>query len=127
MESFEGAAIAGDNAFVVPWLSGTHPEVRKRVERYRALLKEHGHPQTRTTFIFFLFIDRDHNAAMRDGRESTRNYTQLFTSFVPPEAMKKFRPEDPFKAASTRSPFIFTLARATRNGRGTGSNCLQMR
>jgi alkanesulfonate monooxygenase SsuD/methylene tetrahydromethanopterin reductase-like flavin-dependent oxidoreductase (luciferase family) len=98
MESFEGAAIAGDNAFVVPWLSGTHPEVRKRVERYRALLKEQSHPQTRTTFIFFLFIDRDHNAAMRDGRESTRNYTQLFTAFVPPEAMKQFRPEDPFKA-----------------------------
>jgi len=98
MESFEGAAIAGDNAFVVPWLSGTHPEVRKRVERYRALLKEHGHPQTRMTFIFFLFIDRDHQAAMRDGIESTRNYTQLFTSFVPPEALQKFRPGDPFKA-----------------------------
>jgi alkanesulfonate monooxygenase SsuD/methylene tetrahydromethanopterin reductase-like flavin-dependent oxidoreductase (luciferase family) len=98
MESFEGAAMAGDNAFVVPWLSGTHPQVRKRVERYRTLLKEQGHPQTRTTFIFFLFVDRDHQAAMRDGIESTRNYTQLFTSFVPPEVMQKFRPTDPFKA-----------------------------
>ncbi len=98
LESFETAAVTGDNAFVVPWLTGRHAEVRSRVQRYRALLKEHGHQQGRTTFIFFLFVDRDHNAAIRDGRESTYNYTRLFTSFVSPEALKTFRPEDPFKA-----------------------------
>ena len=97
LESFEGAAMVGDNAFVVPWLSGPHPEVRGRLQRYRALLKEHGHQQTRATFIFFLFIDRDHQAAMRDGIESTRAYTQLITSFVPTEAMRKFRADDPLK------------------------------
>lgn len=98
MESFETAAAVGDNAFVVPWLTGLHTEVRTRVQRYRTLLKEHRHTEKRTTFIFFLFVDRDHNAAMRDGRESTYNYTRLFTSFVPPEMLKTFKPEDPFRA-----------------------------
>src|SRR5262249_27061759 len=98
MESFEGAAIAGDNAFVVPWLSGTHPEVRKRVERYRALLKEHGHPQTRMTFIFFLFIDRDHQVALREGRQTTRAYIDLFSSFTPPELLQQLRAGDPLQA-----------------------------
>lgn len=98
MESFETAAAVDDNAFVVPWLTGSHTEVRTRVQRYRTLLKEHGHTEKRTTFIFFLFVDRDHNAAIRDGRESTYNYTRLFTSFVPPEILKTFKPEDPFRA-----------------------------
>jgi len=97
LESFEGAALAGDNAFVVPWLSAPHPEVRARVHRYRALIKEHGHPETRTTFIFFLFIDRDHQVALRDGIESTRAYIQLFTSFAPPEALRQLREEDSLK------------------------------
>jgi alkanesulfonate monooxygenase SsuD/methylene tetrahydromethanopterin reductase-like flavin-dependent oxidoreductase (luciferase family) len=97
MESFEGAALAGDNAFVVPWLSAPHPEVRARVQRYRALLKEHGHPEKRMTFIFFLFIDRDHQVAVRDGMESTRAYIQLFTSFVPPAALRQLREEDSLK------------------------------
>jgi alkanesulfonate monooxygenase SsuD/methylene tetrahydromethanopterin reductase-like flavin-dependent oxidoreductase (luciferase family) len=98
MESFETAAAVGDNAFVVPWLTGLHAEVRTRVQRYRTLLKEHGRTERRTTFIFFLFVDHDHNVAMREGRESTYNYTRLFTSFVPPEMLKTFKPEDPFRA-----------------------------
>jgi alkanesulfonate monooxygenase SsuD/methylene tetrahydromethanopterin reductase-like flavin-dependent oxidoreductase (luciferase family) len=98
LDSFETAAAVGDNAFVVPWLTGPHAEVRSRVQRYRSLLKEHGHAPQRTTFIFFLFVDQDHNVAMRDGRDSTYNYTRLFTSFVPPEALQAFRPEDPFRA-----------------------------
>jgi len=98
LESFEGAAAAGDNAFVVPWLTGLHPEVRARVERYRTLLKEHGHPQARTTFIFFLFIDRDHQAALREGRQTTRAYIDLFSSFTPPELLQQLRTGDPLKA-----------------------------
>lgn len=97
LESFEGAAAAGDNAFVVPWLSAPHPEVRARVQRYRALVKEYGHPPTHTTFIFFLFIDRDHQVAMRDGVASTRAYTELITSFVPQAAMRQLREDDPLK------------------------------
>ena len=97
LESFEGAAAAGDNAFVVPWLSAPHPEVRARVQRYRALLTEHGHPQTRMTFIFFLFVDRDHQVALREGVETTRAYTELITSFAPPEALRQFRADDPLK------------------------------
>jgi alkanesulfonate monooxygenase SsuD/methylene tetrahydromethanopterin reductase-like flavin-dependent oxidoreductase (luciferase family) len=98
LESFESAAAAGDNAFVVPWLSAPHPEVRRRIDRYRALLKEHGHPPTRMTFIFFLFVDRDHQEALRDGKESTRGYTSHITSFVPPEALRQLRPDDPMKS-----------------------------
>jgi alkanesulfonate monooxygenase SsuD/methylene tetrahydromethanopterin reductase-like flavin-dependent oxidoreductase (luciferase family) len=97
LESFEGAARAGDNAFVVPWLSAPHPEVSRRVERYRTLLTEHGHSEKHTTFIFFLFIDPDHQVAMRDGRDSTRAYTQLITSFVPQMALQQLREEDPLK------------------------------
>src|SRR5262249_47643427 len=81
-ESFEGAAIVGDNAFVVPWLSAPIPEMKKRVDRYRAQVKEHGHAPTRMTAIFFLFVDPDYQVAKRDGIETTRNYTQLITSFV---------------------------------------------
>jgi alkanesulfonate monooxygenase SsuD/methylene tetrahydromethanopterin reductase-like flavin-dependent oxidoreductase (luciferase family) len=97
-ESFETAAAVGDHAFVVPWLTGPHSVVRNRVQRYRAALKEHGHTPKRTTFIFFLFVDPDHNAAMRDGRDSTYNYTRLFTSFVSPEDLKTLKPDDPFRS-----------------------------
>jgi alkanesulfonate monooxygenase SsuD/methylene tetrahydromethanopterin reductase-like flavin-dependent oxidoreductase (luciferase family) len=97
LESFEAAAAAGDNAFVVPWLTGPHTEVRARVQRYRTLLKEHGHPGKRTTFIFFLFIGRDHQAALRDGIASTRAYTRLITSFVPAAALQELRQGDPLK------------------------------
>jgi alkanesulfonate monooxygenase SsuD/methylene tetrahydromethanopterin reductase-like flavin-dependent oxidoreductase (luciferase family) len=94
-ESFEGAAVVGDDAFVVPWLTGSHREVKARVERYRSLVKEHGHDPTRTTFIFFLFIDRDHQAAVREGRETTSAYIDLFTSLAPLEALRHFREGDP--------------------------------
>lgn len=97
LESFEGAAAAGDNAFVVPWLSAPHPEVRSRVRRYRTLLKEHGHPEKRTTFIFFLFIDRDHQVAVRDGRETTRAYVQHISSYVPQSVLQRMRSDDPLK------------------------------
>ena len=97
-ESFEGAAIAGDNAFVVPWLSAPIPEVKKRIDHYRTLAKQHGHPQTRMTAIFFLFVDPDYQVAMRDGIETTRNYTQLITSFVPAVAMQALREADPLKS-----------------------------
>jgi alkanesulfonate monooxygenase SsuD/methylene tetrahydromethanopterin reductase-like flavin-dependent oxidoreductase (luciferase family) len=90
-ESFEGAAAAGDNAFVVPWLTGPHPEISARVEHYRTLVKEHGHAPTRTTIIFFLFIDRDHQAALHDGRETTRAYISLFSSLAPTGALRQLR------------------------------------
>ena len=66
-------------------------EMKKRVERYRTLVKQHGHAPTRMTAIFFLFVDPDYQAAMRDGIETTRNYTELITSFVPAAAMEALR------------------------------------
>jgi alkanesulfonate monooxygenase SsuD/methylene tetrahydromethanopterin reductase-like flavin-dependent oxidoreductase (luciferase family) len=97
-ESFEGAAVTGDNAFVVPWLTGPHPEISARVKRYRALVKEYGHPPTRTTIIFFLFIDRDHQAALREGRDTTRAYTGLFPFLANVEALQPLMREgDPLQ------------------------------
>ena len=98
MESFEAAGRAGDNAFVVPWLSAPHPEVKRRVERYRALLKEHGHSGTEATFIFFLFVDQDRQRAKDEAQQCTKNYVDLISSFVPPEAMAQLRSGDPLKA-----------------------------
>ena len=97
MESFEAAGTIGDNAFVVPWLSAPHPEVRRRVERYRALLKEHGHSGQQETFIFFLFVDPDRQRALDEAQACTRNYIDLISSFIPPEAVAQLRSGDPFR------------------------------
>ena len=96
-ESFEGAAVAGDNVFIVPWLTAPHPVVRKRVQRYRDLLKENGHSPKRSTCIFFLFVDPDHQVAMREGKEVTHAYTRLFTSFIPPELLSKMSTSEPVR------------------------------
>ena len=97
-ESFEGAGKIGDNAFIVPWLSAPHPEVRARLGHYRTTLKEHGHKPTRTTCIFFMFVHNDHQEAMRDAVASTRAYTELITSFVPREALSKVPKHDPMRS-----------------------------
>lgn len=97
MESFEAAGIAGDNVFVAPWLSAPHPEVRRRLEHYRVMLEEHSHTETQETCIFFLFVDRDRQRAMAEAKECTRNYVDLISSFVPPEAMAQLRSGDPLK------------------------------
>ena len=96
-ESFEGAGIVGDNAFIVPWLTGPHPSVRKRVQRYRTLLAENGHGPRRTTCIFFLFVDPDHNVALREGQAVTRAYTDLFTNMIPAELLTKMHTADPVR------------------------------
>jgi len=96
-ESFEGAAAAGDNVFLVPWLTGPHPVVCKRVNRYRDLLKEKGHGLKRTTCIFFLFVDTDHQVAIQEGKDITRAYTQLFTSFIPAELLTKMSTGEPVR------------------------------
>jgi alkanesulfonate monooxygenase SsuD/methylene tetrahydromethanopterin reductase-like flavin-dependent oxidoreductase (luciferase family) len=98
-EAFEAAGIAGDNSFVVPWLTAPHAEVRSRVERYRALLKEHGHPadNARSVFIFFMFIDPDYRSALAEGQESVRRYVDLFTSFTPPALLAELRTGDPLQ------------------------------
>ena len=97
-ESFEGAGKVGDNAFIAPWLSGTHPEVRSRLDHYRTTLKEHGHKTTRTTCIFFMFVNNDHQEAMRDAVTTTRAYTELITSFVPRKALNQVPANDPMRS-----------------------------
>ncbi len=96
--SYESAGTDGENVLVVPWLTGPHTRVRKRVERYRSLLKENGHNHKRMTSVFWLFVDPDHNVAIREGQAATRAYTELFTSFIPPEFISRLKDDDPFKA-----------------------------
>ncbi|MEY2465302.1 MAG: hypothetical protein QOH64_3440 [Acidimicrobiaceae bacterium] len=79
IESYEAAAAAGDNAFVVPWTTAPHPEVRTRLDRYRELTAAYGF-DTRETAIFFLFINDDHNAAVREAKDVTGAYSKLITS-----------------------------------------------
>jgi alkanesulfonate monooxygenase SsuD/methylene tetrahydromethanopterin reductase-like flavin-dependent oxidoreductase (luciferase family) len=79
VESYEAAATAGDNAFVVPWTTAPHPEIRSRLDRYRELTNANGF-DTRETSIFFLFINDDHNAAVREARDITGAYSRLITS-----------------------------------------------
>ena len=87
MTGLEGAGRAGEHLLLVPWLTAPHPAVRKSVTRYRELLKEHGHGSKRATWVFWLFIDRDHNVAVREGRDITRNYTDLFGRILIPELL----------------------------------------
>ena len=98
MQSFERAAEVGDHSLIVPWLSAPHAEVNRRVSRYRELIVEHGHPKTRTTFIFFLFVHDDHHEAVRDAVETTTAYTEHITSFVPKGRLEKeFGQDDPVR------------------------------
>ena len=79
-------------------MSAPHPEVVSRLQHYRATLQEHGHGPTRTTCIFFLFVNNDHQEAVRDARETTRAYTELITSFVPREALHQVPAHDPMRS-----------------------------
>ncbi len=96
-ESFETAGLRGDGAFVVPWLTAPYPEVKRRVERYRSLLEAHGHQPPPSVFIFFLFVDPDRSVALAEGREATRRYIELISSFIPPQAVAQLRSGDPLK------------------------------
>jgi alkanesulfonate monooxygenase SsuD/methylene tetrahydromethanopterin reductase-like flavin-dependent oxidoreductase (luciferase family) len=81
LESYEAAAVAGDNAFVVPWTTGPHSEIRQRLDRYRELVDQNGHTKRRETAIFFLFINHDHAAAKREAIEVTKAYSQHITAY----------------------------------------------
>lgn len=84
-ESFERAGVTGQNILVVPFLSGPFPHVKAQVERYRSLLREHGHDLARvkSMFVFFLFVDPDHRTAVNEGREVGGRYMQLIRNYVP--------------------------------------------
>ena len=99
MESFELAGVKGTNAFVVPWLTAPHPEVKRRVERYRTVLREHGHDagQTENVFVFFVVVDTDRQRALAEAKEITSRYGQLATSIMPP-GVAQLPSEDPRKA-----------------------------
>ena len=71
------------------------------------------------TAIFFLFIDPDYQVAMRDGIETTRNYTQLITSFVPAAAMEALREADPLKS------FLNFDSQSPTNSKNERSSALQ--
>jgi len=97
-ESFEAAGIQGDSAFVVPWLTAPHPEMARRVNTYRTLLKERGHTNVPPPcFIFFLFIDKDYRTALVEGRECTRRYVDQISTIVPPTVLAQLLDSNPLK------------------------------
>ena len=124
LEAYEAAGIAGDNTLVVPWLTAPYPEVKSRVERYRALLKEHGHraDNARNVFVFFLFIDRDYQSALTEGKEAARRYVDLFLSFAPPELLAQLRSGDPLRQFLDRAN-SFPEALEERGIVGTPQDC----
>ena len=97
-ESFEGAGIVGDNAFIVPWLTGPHRSVRKRVQRYRTLL-DRKRTWSETDHLHLLFVAWTRTTmwpCVRD-RAITRAYTDLFTSMIPAELLTKMHTADPVR------------------------------
>jgi alkanesulfonate monooxygenase SsuD/methylene tetrahydromethanopterin reductase-like flavin-dependent oxidoreductase (luciferase family) len=86
VESYEAAGAAGDNAFVTAWLVAPHPEMRRRLDRYRAIAAERGHA-TREAAVFFLFCDTDQRAAIREAREVTSAYAQFITGHAKGRAL----------------------------------------
>lgn len=104
VESYEAAAAAGDNAFVVPWTTGPHAEIRSRLDRFRAVSAEHGH-KPRETAIFFLFVDDDHRQAVREAREITGAYADHITS----HAAARDRSKDPKSGLFKLQDFIRSI------------------
>jgi alkanesulfonate monooxygenase SsuD/methylene tetrahydromethanopterin reductase-like flavin-dependent oxidoreductase (luciferase family) len=94
-EGYESAGIKGHGGLIVPWLSGAHPEVRKSVERYRTIAREHGHQHVPTVFVFWLFIDQDYQRAVTEAREVTQRYVDLTLQFIPRTIVDNLPPNDP--------------------------------
>lgn len=104
-ESYEAAAIAGDNAFVTPWTTAPHAEMRRRLDLYRRTAAEHGNTGLRETSIFFLFCDDDHHAAVREAREVTRAYSSHITS----HSVARDKSRDPKSAMFSIAEFIKSI------------------
>jgi alkanesulfonate monooxygenase SsuD/methylene tetrahydromethanopterin reductase-like flavin-dependent oxidoreductase (luciferase family) len=105
--SYERAGVVGDNAFVVPWTTGPHEVVADRVRLYRETLAANGHASRRTTTIFYLFIDRDGRAALREAKEIATAYSRHITGAV----MTKERTSstDPSSALFSTTDFILSI------------------
>jgi alkanesulfonate monooxygenase SsuD/methylene tetrahydromethanopterin reductase-like flavin-dependent oxidoreductase (luciferase family) len=125
MESYEQAAVIGDNAFVVPWTTGPHEVVRERVSRYRELAKENGHTDRRVTTILFLFVDEDPQAAVREAREITERYSQHITKAV--KTKDRTANTDPNSALFSISDFIVSMPDHVEERAvvGTPAHCIQ--
>jgi alkanesulfonate monooxygenase SsuD/methylene tetrahydromethanopterin reductase-like flavin-dependent oxidoreductase (luciferase family) len=80
-ESYEAAALAGDNVFLTPWLVGPHQEVKRRVDRYRELYVSSTLDRGREASVFMLFCNDDQRAAIREAKEVTGRYVRHITSF----------------------------------------------
>jgi alkanesulfonate monooxygenase SsuD/methylene tetrahydromethanopterin reductase-like flavin-dependent oxidoreductase (luciferase family) len=78
-EGFIKAGEEGTNAFVVPWSRGEEV-TRRNHAAYRELLQSHGHIGAKTTAVYYVFLDRDHDTAVREAREHMVRYAQLNNS-----------------------------------------------
>lgn len=85
-ESFERAGNLGQNIMVVPFLSGPFEHVKQQVDRYRSLLVENKHDinAIEDMFVFFLFVNEHHDAALAEAREVAARYMALLAQNIPP-------------------------------------------
>jgi alkanesulfonate monooxygenase SsuD/methylene tetrahydromethanopterin reductase-like flavin-dependent oxidoreductase (luciferase family) len=117
-ESYEGAAVVGDNAFITPWLTAPHAEIRRRLDVYRDTAARHGHAGLREAGVFLMFCDRDHNAAVRLAKEVSTRYARHITSFRKGAALagagRSVQPDgstaDPRSALFSQMDFILSIA-----------------
>ena len=95
-ETCELSGAKGHGALFVPWLT---PDVDKKVEQYRAVLRAHGHTAVPSMFVFFLFVHDDYRQALAEARETTGRYAELAVSNAFPPAMRAdLSPGDPIRA-----------------------------
>ena len=78
-EGFIKAGEEGTNAFVVPWSRGEE-ETQRNHAVYRELLRSRGHTNAKTTAVYYVFLDRDHQTAVREAREHIVRYAELNNS-----------------------------------------------
>lgn len=92
---YESAGVKGHGGLIVPWLTGPNPEVRRYVEHYRQVAREHGHQHVPSLFVFWLFVNNDYQRALSEAREVTQRYVDLTTHFLPKATVEKMHPDDP--------------------------------
>ncbi|WP_157788897.1 LLM class flavin-dependent oxidoreductase [Rhodococcus rhodochrous] len=78
-ESFIKAGVNGDNAFVVPWSRG-EDEMRRNHALYREALAANGHTEAKTTAVYMMFLDEDHDTAVAEAALHADRYMRLNNS-----------------------------------------------
>lgn len=106
IESFEQAGVDGDNVFLIPWVAAPEREIGVRHRRYRELARQHGHTGVQSTAVYMLYLDRDHEVALREAREESRRYAELITKHSSRSGDARFKPGS---AAFEHADYILSI------------------